>query len=63
MIVNKSIPNDDKNDELIVILIKLKVNFRKRVNEPDFIEFNDILKVFRFYDQNDNQKILDFFDL
>lgn len=46
LIVNKSVSNDDKNDDLIVILIKLRVNFRKKVNEPDFIEFNEILNVF-----------------
>ena len=46
LILNKSISNEDKNDEMIVILIKLKVNFRKKVNEPDYIEFNEILKVF-----------------
>ena len=46
LIVNKSIHNEDKNDELIVILIKLKVHFRKKINEFDYIEFNEILKVF-----------------
>lgn len=46
LILNKSITNDDKNDDLIIILIKLKVNFRKQVNEPDYIEFNEILNVF-----------------
>ncbi len=46
LLLNSSIPNDDKNDELILIVIKLRVNFRKNNNETDYIEFDDILKVF-----------------
>lgn len=47
LIINKAIANDEKFDEMIIILIKLKVNFRKKINEYDYIEFNEIIKVFQ----------------
>ncbi len=47
LIINKAITNDDRFDEIIIVMLKLKVNFKKNSCESDYIEFVDILKVFK----------------
>lgn len=47
LIMNKAIQDNDKTDEVVIILIKLKVNFKKKIAEEDYIEFGEITKIFK----------------
>jgi hypothetical protein len=48
LVLNKSILNDDKKDEVIIFIVKMKINLSKKENDFDYIDFMEISSEFKF---------------